>query len=225
MNLLALIPARGGSKGIPRKNIRSFFGKPLIQWSIEAALRAQCVDTVVVSTDDKEIAQIASATGADVPFMRPPQLATDTATSIDTVLHALDQLPHVTDVVLLQPTSPLRTSFDIDSIVAQRSQAGCESAVSLTVTPKHPAWMYSFGNDQRLTPLLQIDGADCRQQLDPAYVLNGALYLASRDFLLNKRSFITDDTIGYVMPADRSVDIDTPLDWSWAEFQMKNLLK
>ena len=119
------------------------------------------------------------------------------------------------DVLLLQPTSPLRTSADI---VALRHQAGRESAVSLTPSAKHPAWMYNLSQDQGLEPLLQLDGVHCRQQLSTAYVLNGALYLATRSFLLRERSFIGPDTLGYVMPFERSVDIDTPLDWQWAEF-------
>lgn len=221
MRLLALIPARGGSKGIPRKNIRPFCGKPLLQWSIDAALAAVCVDQVVVSTDDPEIAEVAKAGGAEVPFLRPLELATDTASGIAPVLHALDQLPEVSDVLLLQPTSPLRISADIEAIVALRQQAGRESAVSITPSAKHPAWMYSLSDDQRLEPLLQVDGAHCRQQLPPAYVLNGALYLASRDFLLREQAFIANNTVGYVMPAERSVDIDTPLDWQWAEFLME----
>jgi len=221
MTLLALISARGGSKGIPRKNIRSFCGKPLLQWSIDAALATACVDQVVVTTDDPEIAQVARACGAEVPFLRPAELATDTAPGIAPVLHALEQLPQVSDVLLLQPTSPLRTSADIEAIVALRQQAGRESAVSLTPSAKHPAWMYSVSQDQRLVPLLQQDGVHCRQQLPPAYVLNGALYLASRAFLLREQAFIALDTLGYVMPAERSVDIDTPLDWQWAEFLME----
>jgi len=221
MTTLALIPARGGSKGIPRKNIRPFCGKPLLQWSIDAALASACVDQVLVSTDDPEIAQVAMACGAEVPFLRPAELASDTAPGIAPVLHALEQLPQVSDVLLLQPTSPLRTTADIEAIVALRQQAVRESAASLTPSSKHPAWMYSLSVDQLLEPLLQFDGVYCRQQLPPAYVLNGALYLASRPFLLREQAFISPDTMGYVMPAERSVDIDTPSDWQWAEFLME----
>ena len=221
MTLLVLIPARGGSKGIPRKNVRPFCGKPLLQWSIDAALAASCVDQVVVSTDAPEMADSAKAGGAEVPFLRPAELATDEAPGIAPVLHALEQLPKVSDVLLLQPTSPLRTSADIEAIVGLRQQAGCESAVSLTPSAKHPAWMYGLSQEQRLEPLLELDEIHCRQQLPPAYVLNGALYLASRKFLIREHAFISAETIGYLMPAERSVDIDTPLDWQWAEFLMK----
>ena len=221
--LLALIPARGGSKGILRKNIRFFCGKPLLQWTIEAALAASSVDKIVVSTEDLEIAEVALECGAEVPFLRPPDLASDTASGIATVLHALELLPQVSDVLLLQPTSPLRTSADIEAIVALKRQTGRESVVSITPSAKHPAWMYSMSHDLKLEPLLQLDGIHCRQQMPSAFVLNGALYLAGRDFLLSKQAFIQEDTVGYVMPAERSVDIDTPLDWQWAEFLMEKL--
>jgi CMP-N,N'-diacetyllegionaminic acid synthase len=221
MKLLALIPARGGSKGIPRKNIYPLFGKPLLQWSIEAAHEAISVDQIVVSTDDHEIAEVSKAAGAEVPFLRPSELAGDTTPGIAPVLHALEQLTHVTDVLLLQPTSPLRTAADIEAIVGLRREAGNESAVSLTLSHKHPAWMYGLSETQRLQPFLQAKQEDCRQQLPPAYVLNGARYLASRDILLREKSFITEDTVGYVMPAERSVDIDTPLDLMWAEFLLR----
>lgn len=218
MTLLALIPARGGSKGIPRKNIRPFNGKPLIQWTIEAALAAPSIDRVVVSTEDQEIAELALAGGAEVPFLRPAELASDEAPGISPVLHALAQLQEVSDLLLLQPTSPLRAVEDIEAIVKLRCHAGCASAVSLTPSPKHPAWMYGLSKTDTLELLVANESAHCRQQLPPAYILNGALYFASREFLLSEQAFISVDTVGYVMPAERSVDIDTLLDWQWAEF-------
>lgn len=218
MSLLGLIPARGGSKGIPRKNIRPFCGKPLLQWSIEVALAAPSVDRVVVSTDDPEIAEAALAGGAEVPFLRPPELSSDTASGIAPVLHALEQLSEVSDVLLLQPTSPLRLVEDVEAIVALRREARREAAVSVTPSSKHPAWMFGLSPQQLLEPLLPATEAACRQQLPRAYALNGALYLASREFLERERSFLTVDVLGYVMPAERSVDIDSKLDWEWAEF-------
>ena len=138
MTLLALIPARGGSKGIPRKNIRSFCGKPLIQWTIELALSAPSVDRVVVSTDDLEIANCARSCGAEVPFLRPKHLASDTASGIAPVLHALEQLPEVSDILLLQPTSPLRHLNDINAIVDIYRNSGNQVVVSVTPSNKHP---------------------------------------------------------------------------------------
>ena len=224
MTLLALIPARGGSKATPRKNIRPFCGKPLLQWTIDVALAAPSIDRVVVSTDDDEIAEVALAGGAEVPFLRPAELASDTAAGIAPVFHALEQLPEVTDLLLLQPTSPLRLVADVEAIVALRRQAGRESAVSVTPSSKHPAWMFGLTPQQQLERLLPVSEAVCRQQLPAAYVLNGALYLASRSFLGCERSFLTADTLGYVMPQERSIDIDTPLDWEWGEFLMQQQL-
>ncbi len=221
MTLLALIPARGGSKGIPRKNIRPFCGKPLLQWSIDVALAAPSIDRVVVSTDDSEIAEVSLAAGAEVPFLRPEELASDTASGIAPVLHALEQLPEVSDVLLLQPTSPLRLVEDVEAIVALRRQAGREAAVAVTLSGKHPAWMFSLSPQLLLEPLLSAPEAACRQQLKPAYALNGSLYLATREFLERERSFLTADTLGYVIPPERSVDIDNHLDWLWGEFLMQ----
>ena len=221
MSLLALIPARGGSKGIPRKNIQPFCGQPLLQWSIDVALSAPSVDRLVVSTDDAEIAEVARAGGAEVPFIRPPELATDTTPGIDTVLHVLQLLPEVSEVLLLQPTSPLRQVEDVEAIVALHRQAGRDAVVSVVSSSKHPAWMFGLSPEQVLEPLDVHSDASCRQQLAPAYALNGALYLASRCFLERERSFLTPQTTGYVMPPERSVDIDTLLDWQWGEFLMQ----
>jgi CMP-N,N'-diacetyllegionaminic acid synthase len=221
MTTVALIPARGGSKGIPRKNIQPFCGKPLIQWSIDLALHSPLIDRVVVSTDDLEISEIALSGGAEVPFIRPTELASDSASGISTVMHALEHLPAVSDLLLLQPTSPLRNSVDIDSIFALRSEFGSESAVSVSQSPKHPAWMYSIDQMNLLHPVLAVSSLTCRQQLSPVFALNGALYLASRSFLVREKTFVSNDTVGYVMPRERSLDIDTPLDWLWGEFLMQ----
>lgn len=220
MKLLALIPARGGSKRIPRKNIRPFCGKPLLQWTIEAAQSAACIDQIVVSTDDLEIAEVARAGGAEVPFMRPTELATDDSPSISTVLHTLHQLPAMSDIILLQPTSPLRSGADIDGIFSHRNYLGCANMVSVVQTSKHPAWAYNLSSDWLIQPIVSSGFNRNRQDLPPAYMLNGALYLASREFLLKEKTFLTPNTAAYVMPPERSPDIDTPIDWQWAEFLM-----
>ena len=217
MSLLGLIPARGGSKRIPRKNVRPLCGKPLLQWSIDVALAAPSVDRVVVSTDDPEIAEIARAGGAEIPFLRPADLASDNASGIAPVLHALQQLPDVCDVLLLQPTSPFRQVKDVEAIVDLHRQAGHDAVVSVTPSSKHPAWMYNLSRTQLLEPLMPSPNVPCRQQLPPAYLLNGSLYLASRSLLEAKHSYLTTDTVGYVMPAERSVDIDSQFDWIVAE--------
>lgn len=222
MTLLALIPARGGSKGIPRKNIRSLAGKPLIAHTINAARQANGIDRVVVSTDDPEIAAVARHWGAEVPFLRPPDLATDTTPGIDPVLHALDLIPEATRLLLLQPTSPMRTAADIEGILAFQSQHNCPSVVSVSASAKHPQWMIHLKANHQIDPVLPAPPADTRQQLDTVYAFNGALYLCNRDWLQNHRSFVGPGTLGYPMPTERSVDIDTPLDWLWAETLMQH---
>lgn len=219
MSLLAIIPARGGSKGIPRKNIKPLMGKPLIGWSIDAAKEASCVDRLIVSTEDEEIASVARGLGADVPFMRPAELAADDTPGIDPVLHAISQLPDCDWVLLLQPTSPLRSAEDIDGIWQFCQERGLPSAVSVCEVGKHPYWMYQCDAAQRLEPFVKgRPDVTRRQDLPTAYALNGALYLARTEWLLKQGSFIGPETLGYVMPPERSVDLDTPQDWCWVEF-------
>lgn len=212
--VLALITARGGSKGLPRKNVLCAGGKPLIAWTVEAALGASSVDSVVLSTDDEEITAAAIAAGCNVPFRRPAELASDTASSIDVVFHALDQLSGFDYVVLLQPTSPLRTSEDIDSAFALMVESGAPCCVSVSEAEQSPYWMYQLTHERRLKPLLQVkENVTRRQELPPAYVLNGAIYIARIDWLTKTRSFLMDETVAYHMPRERSIDIDTKDDF------------
>ena len=224
MSLLALIPARVGSKGIPRKNIRELCGKPLIAWSIETAQKANYVDQIVVSTDDEEIADVARSYGAEIPFIRPHTLAQDDTPGIAPVIHALEQFPEVEQVLLLQPTSPLRTTTDIDGIVKMCQEAQAPAAVSICEPSKHPNWMFSCGKDGKLSPFTDNPIATLRQDLPKVYTLNGALYLANAQWLIQTESFISPETLGYVMPPERSADIDTLLDWEWVELLMSKKL-
>jgi CMP-N-acetylneuraminic acid synthetase len=217
MKTLGLIPARGGSKGIPRKNVRLIAGKPLIAWTIEAALGANALAAVVVSTDDPEIADVARAAGAEVPFLRPSELAQDETPGIDPVLHALKALPGYDAVMLLQPTSPLRTSHDIEGLLVKVAKTGAPAAVSISPAKEHPEWMFKMLDGGRLEPVLTQTQFARRQDLPQAYALNGAMYFAHAGWLGQRRSFIAPETIGYPMPTDRSVDIDDPLDWQLAE--------
>jgi len=219
VSILAIIPARGGSKGIPRKNIKPLASKPLIGWTIEAAKQSSCLDRIIVSTEDEEIASVARNLGADVPFMRPTELAADDTPAIDPVLHAISHLPDCDWVLLLQPTSPLRSAEDIDGIWQFCQERGALSAVSVCEVEKHPYWMYQFNAAQRLEPFIKgRPDVTRRQDLLSAYELNGALYLAKTDWLLQRQDFIGPETLGYVMPPERSVDLDTPQDWRWVEF-------
>ena len=223
MNLLALIPARGASKRIPRKNIKLLNGKPLIGWTIDAALKTSSIKRVVVSTDDEEIASIAKTLGADVPFMRPNKIAEDSSPGIDTALHAIEQLSEFDWLILLQPTSPLRTAADIDGIVRFCLEQNSPSAVSISQVHKHPHWMYQRTESKKLQPIIFNTMNISRQQdITKAYVLNGALYLARIDWLKEQQSFVGQETLGYIMSPESSVDIDTQMDWQWVEFLIKH---
>lgn len=221
MATFALIPARGGSKGIPRKNVRPIAGKPLIAWTIQAALAARGLDAVVVSTDDEETADVARAAGAQVPFLRPAELARDDTPGIAPVLHAIGMLPQYDAVMLLQPTSPLRGVKEIEGVLAMAATLRPPSIVSVCEPADHPAWMYRMDASQRIERL--IEGADVprRQDLPSVYALNGAIYYARTDWLNKNRGFVGERTLGFTMSDEASVDIDGPLDWRLAELLLE----
>jgi len=207
--VLALIPARAGSKGLPGKNILPADGRPLLAWSIDAAKGSAYVDRVALSSEDDAIMAAARAHGCDVPFRRPAELATDIATSADVALHALEQLPGYDFLVLLQPTSPLRTALDIDACLERCADAGATSCVTVTPAQQSPWWMYQIGDGNRLRRLLDApERASRRQDLPVAYVLNGAVYVVAVPWFRQTRTFVDDATVACVMPADRSIDID-----------------
>jgi CMP-N,N'-diacetyllegionaminic acid synthase len=212
--VIALITARGGSKGLPRKNVLPAAGLPLIGWTIRAAQQAQVIDRLVLSSDDDEIMDAARQLGCDVPFRRPAALASDTATSMDVIIHALDQLPGYDYLVLLQPTSPLRTGADIDAAFALLQAHAAPCCVSVCAAEQSPYLMYRLGEDGRLGSLLPpLTGSLRRQDLPPVYLLNGAVYIARTDWLRQTRSFLGECTVAYRMPAGRSIDIDTADDF------------
>ena len=219
---IGLIPARGGSKGIKRKNIKHFCGKPLISWTIKQAIDSECLDRVIVSTDDKEIADIAIENGAEVPFLRPKSLSKDDSSSISCVMHLINKIPDIKFVLFLQPTSPLREASDIKGIFELQQKSNAESLVSLTLTPKHPSLMYKLKDNKKIEPIYS-EAAFRRQDFSNIYLLNGALYLCSRDFLMKENNFINEQTIGYLMPNERSVDVDDSDDWIFAERKFKEL--
>lgn len=220
--VLAMIPARGGSKGIPRKNIKSLAGKPLIAWTIEAARASRYIDRLILSSDDDEIMAVAREYGCEVPFVRPPELARDETAGIEPVLHAMTMLPGFDYLIMLQPTSPLRTSEDIDAIIELCHQHGAASAVSVTEADHSPYWMYRTDTEGRLQPLLdQADRPARRQDLPDIYILNGALYIATCQELYTSRTFVNNRTVAYIMPRERSLDIDTPLDLTLCELLLQ----
>jgi CMP-N,N'-diacetyllegionaminic acid synthase len=223
MSTFALIPARGGSKGIPRKNIKLMAGKPLIVWTIEAALRSSLLDAVVVSTEDEEIAEVARKAGALVPFMRPAALAQDGSSGLDPVLHALDQLPQFDAVLLLQPTSPMRSTADIDGCLRLAAERGAPSVVSVCEPDSHPCWTYRMNPDLSMRPLIEGEPITRRQDLPLVGALNGALYFAQAAWLKRHGGLVGPETLAYMMTREHSVDLDTPLDWKFAELLLKEL--
>lgn len=225
--VLAIILARGGSKGIPGKNIKKIRGKPLIAYSIEAAQKAKYITRIVLSTDDEAIARVAEDYGAEVPFLRPPELATDKAKSNDAIIHALkwlnDNEGYQPDyIVLLQPTSPLRRGEDIDKAMRKLIQVDADSLVSICEVDKSPYWMRIIDGEGYLQPFIKSDKEySSRQDLPDIYVLNGAIYIAKRDIFLQNGGFMSDKTLPYIMPRERSVDIDDMLDWKLTELLLE----
>jgi len=213
-SVLAIIPARGGSKGVPRKNIRHLSGKPLIAWTIEEAQKSKYIDRLIVSTDDEEIAKVSKARGAEIPFIRPSELAQDDTPGIDPVLHAIGLLPEYDYIVLLQPTSPLRSVEDIDACLERCIEQKSNSCVSVVLSEKSPYWMYSLENSGVLQPVIVSEKPILRRQEAPeVFVLNGAVYVAKTAWLTKTRSFLHEETVGYVMPKERSIDVDNTLDF------------
>lgn len=217
--VLALVPARSGSKGLPRKNVLPLLGRPLIAWSIDQAKRCRYVDRVVVSTDDAEIAAASRANGADVPFLRPTELATDTASSIDVIAHALDTLDASGDrydyLALLEPTSPLRDTTDIDAALERlASTPGAESIVGVTrVESAHPDFLVRIESGF-LRPFVASEiQAKRRQDLDELYYFEGSLYIATVASIRARRSFYHAATLPYVVPKFKAYEIDDPSDF------------
>ena len=223
-SVLAIIPARGGSKELPQKNILPLAGKPLIVWSIEAANKSKYIDRCIVSTDDEEIAQLAKKYGCEVPFMRPAELATDDANVNDVFLHVLDLLREQYDIlVVLQPTSPLRESEDIDHALEMIEHENVSAVVSVCKSNKPLPWHFTIEKDGVLKSVFPRKKLSVnRQELSPTYLPNGALFIAYTDFFRSKTTFYTESTFAYIMPPERSVDIDTRNDFLLAEAILNN---
>jgi CMP-N,N'-diacetyllegionaminic acid synthase len=227
MRILGLIPARGGSKGIPGKNVRLLGGKPLLAWTAEAALASRRLSRVVLSTDDdgpEGIAEAGRRCGLEVPFLRPAELARDETPSLSVVQHALEALEQAGDrfdaVCLLQPTSPFRRAGDVDGCIAMLEERGLDAVVSVLPVPAehNPHWVY-FEDGAGLLRLATGEEQPIprRQELPPAFHRDGSVYVTRRDVVM-QGSLYGRRLGGYGMPdAGRSVNLDTPADWEWAE--------
>lgn len=222
MKVLALIPARGGSKQIPGKNIRPLGGRPLIQWTLDCARASGSFDRIVVSTDSPEIADSCRLMGCEVPWLRPADLARDDSPRELAVFHCLEKLSaegYKPDaVMLLQPTSPLRSPGSIREALRIFRDSGGESVVSVCAAANHPLWCKKVADDGRLFPFVEgVVIPACRQELPPAFVLSGSIFLASMKTLESTRGFYSNATRGLVLPRNESVDIDEDIDWLLAE--------
>lgn len=220
---LAVIPARGGSKRLPRKNIKPLAGKPLIAWTLEAAKHSHYLDEVIVSTEDQEIARVTKAFSASV-LDRPTELATDEATTFSVLQHAIEHYRTAGQVfdyiVLLQPTSPLRQSEDIDGAIELLLSRLASGVVTVTEAEHHPLRSNKLPPDRLMDSFLRPEAKDKTIQEMPIYYrLNGAVHIAAIEpFLTHRTFFLPSDVFAYVMPAERSSDIDTELDFALAEF-------
>ena len=221
--VLAIIPARGGSKGLPRKNILPIAGKPLIAWSIEAAKKSQYIDRCIISTDSKEIAETAIKYGGDVPFMRPNELATDEAKSDDVIKHAIESLSENYEIViLLQPTSPLRTTEDIDCALEYMRIKKATALVSIVKSEKPPEWTIRIDEDFKiLDSVEELKMGKRRQDYPDSYNLNGAIYISDSPQYLSTNSFFGKQTVAFIMSKEHSVDIDNSVDLQLADILLE----
>lgn len=224
MKILAVIPARGGSKGVPRKNIRILNGKPLLQYTIEAAQGAHQLTRTILSTEDEEIARVGQQCGVDVPFMRPVELAADNTPTLPVIQHAvrwMEMIDEVYDAVcLLQPTNPFRTSEQIDACIALMIEHQSDSVVTMLPVPAeyNPHWVF-FQDENGYFRLSTGEKAPIprRQELPPAFHRDGSIYVTRRDILMIGNSLYGERIIGFVMEKSQSVNIDTLDDWRRAE--------
>lgn len=225
--MLALIVARGGSKGLPNKNIKLLNNKPLIAYTIEAAQKSKYIDKIILSTDCHQIAKIAQKYGAIVPFMRPESLATDDSPVIETFIYTIDKLNNefgykISEFVLLQPTSPLRTSEDIDNAIELFYNKNADSVISYT-PEHHPIFWHKFINDDYTFEDIFQNTQTNRQNIKKTFYPNGAIYVFKYSLICQKK-YYSEKSFAYIMPRNRSVDIDTIEDFEYAEFLiLKNL--
>lgn len=223
--IIAVIPARGGSKGIPRKNLQLLGGKPLISWSIDFALMNQEIDYVLVSTDDAEIASVSSQLGAEVPFLRPAALAEDASRTDDTVRHSLIELEKLGEVfdivVLLQPTQPFRIRTDLIKALERFDSCNQCGVVSVSEVHEHPLLMRKISGDGSVQKLLDLDSTVRRQDFPAVYKVNGSLYINKcSDYYTSGSLSLNDNPYAVILPQKRSIDIDTWEDLDFSNYKL-----
>ena len=220
--MIAIIPARGGSKELPRKNIKSLGGKPLIYWTIEAAKKSKKIERIILSTDDHEIADICKKTEIEIPFMRPVELAQDKSLAIDTYLYTMERLINEyeykkDEFIVLQPTSPFRNSSDIESAIEIFYENNADSVISCRKLDHPISWLYSINKSGLMKKKMEND-LNNRQNADIPFIPNGGIYIFRYSLLKTLKKYCTENTYAHVMPKERSVDIDTEDDFKFAEY-------
>lgn len=227
--VLGLLPARGGSKGIPDKNLRYLHGKPLLAWSATALAQARQVDARICSTDDQRIAQVALAYGLDVPWLRPPELARDNTLVVDVIRHALESTStndsvSFTHVALVQATSPTVTATDIDAAINLAVENDADTVITgCNALQRHPSLMYVISEDGSIKWLLeQSERMVRRQDLPPVYARTGLVYVVKTDVILNYHSIYGDRVVSLIIPEERAITIDQEFDFGLAEYLLRN---
>jgi CMP-N,N'-diacetyllegionaminic acid synthase len=227
--ILAIIPARSGSKGLKDKNIKCLNGKPMINYTIEAALESEVFSNVVVSTDSQKYADIAGKAGAEVPFIRPDNLAKDESTTNDVILHAISEMENTNDeydcFMLLQPTSPLRTAENIKKAYSLFKEKNANAVVSVCETEHSPLWSSTLDNSLSLDNFLNKNEDKRRQELPTYYRLNGAIYLTKVNYYKKYKDFYLNKSYAYIMNKRESVDVDDIIDFRLTEILMKENLE
>ena len=213
MKLLTLIPARSGSKRLKNKNIKDFSGKPLIFWTIEAAMNSAIIDKIIVSTDDEETRKISENFGVEVPYLRPAALARDDSTAVDVALHTISMNAGFTHLLYLQPTSPLRTAQDIENCVTFFQEKKAKSVLSVSTKIKNDDWCVSIDSDSRISDFGSHIGSAKK------YCPNGALYLVEINWFMMAQTFMNNQSHAFIMPEERSIDIDYAEEFNQAQNQ------
>ena len=224
--ILAIIPARGGSKGVPKKNIKELSGMPLIGYTIREAKKSKYISRVVVSTDENKIAEVTTNFGAEIPCLRPDELSGDTSSTVECVTHMINYLKKNEDyepdyICLLQCTSPLRTVEDIDGAIEKLFNTNFDGIVSVCEAETNPYWTNVFENDKLKYFLEEGKTITRRQDLPKIYRYNGAIYIIKTGVFLREKSFETENITGYIMSNEKSIDIDTIIDFKVAEILIK----
>jgi len=230
-SILAIIPARGGSKGLPRKNILPLGGKPLIAWTIDAAKDSEYIDELILSSDDDEIISIAKKYGCNVPFKRPKRFATDESTTIDVLFHSIQFFKNRSIgfdyLVLLEPTSPLRKTIDIDSAIKllNQNRSKADSIVGVSkVEDTHPVFDVRVNNEGLISPFIGDSfKVNRRQDIEDLYYFEGSVYVSDIQVLLEEKSFYHERTMPFIIPRWKALEIDEMIDMITAEAIIQNL--